>query len=443
MESFFGDISFLNSAGLWGLASLAIPLIIHLFNRSRGKRKIVGSIALIKQAKITRVTEIKLAQYILLFIRLCLFAIAAFVLADMARRGAENRTNETVYLTSPWVHASSDEDIKLLAETQGVENIFIVGREITPFNDKTVQGIKADNIVGVLGSTQWASLVEKLETIRHLGPVHVYSTNLQGQYPNQIPLRNMDLNWHLKNIDQVEIPTIKLSIALIVNNKNSEQVRHITGAIKRLNEQRNIKVSTEVVANYSDINGDKKDLDWVVWLSGQPNNVEQLSGLKSRTKLLRVWENTVGQGTITSVSLPHYPFTKFDVMVNGQTQVAGTVIGETDNGRPLVLRTQQNGFSLYHLVVPLTSAATTLVGQPDFPIALLSMLLGDEAKKMRDIFAPLTPSPEMLDAGIKGEESVSEFKYPASPLHNGLMVLMLLLFVAERWYSERVANDPA
>ena len=70
-------LSILTPAAWWALAALAIPLLIHLFSRSRGRLVYTGHIDLIRQARRVKVTELRLTQRLLLMVRLGIFTLAA------------------------------------------------------------------------------------------------------------------------------------------------------------------------------------------------------------------------------------------------------------------------------------------------------------------------------------------------------------------------------
>ena len=83
------NLMFLAPAGLLGLLALAVPLLIHLFSHSKGRKVLIGHIELVRQARRRRVTEIRLTQWLLLALRLVMFTLAAFILAQLVRQGLE------------------------------------------------------------------------------------------------------------------------------------------------------------------------------------------------------------------------------------------------------------------------------------------------------------------------------------------------------------------
>ncbi|MEM9163564.1 MAG: BatA and WFA domain-containing protein, partial [Cyanobacteria bacterium P01_F01_bin.4] len=72
-------MTFLNPAILWGLAAVAIPIILHFFNLQRPKKVLFSNISFVKAVQKTVVRRVKFKQWLLLLMRI--LAISALVLA--------------------------------------------------------------------------------------------------------------------------------------------------------------------------------------------------------------------------------------------------------------------------------------------------------------------------------------------------------------------------
>ncbi|MCX6978473.1 MAG: BatA domain-containing protein, partial [Verrucomicrobia bacterium] len=81
-------MNFLNIAMLGGLAALSIPLIIHLFHKSRFKIVPWGAMHLLVAVLRTNQKRIKIEQWILLAIRCAIPALLALMMARPVWRGA-------------------------------------------------------------------------------------------------------------------------------------------------------------------------------------------------------------------------------------------------------------------------------------------------------------------------------------------------------------------
>ena len=81
-------MSFLNIAMLGGLAAGAIPLIIHLFHKSRFKVVKWGAMHLLSAVLRTNQKRLKLEQWILLAIRCAIPLLLALMMARPMWQGA-------------------------------------------------------------------------------------------------------------------------------------------------------------------------------------------------------------------------------------------------------------------------------------------------------------------------------------------------------------------
>ena len=87
-------MNFLNVAMLGGVAALTIPLIIHLFHKSRFKVVKWGAMHLLAAVLRTNQKRIKIEQWILLAIRCAIPAILALMMAKPVWRGAKQMLGE-------------------------------------------------------------------------------------------------------------------------------------------------------------------------------------------------------------------------------------------------------------------------------------------------------------------------------------------------------------
>ncbi len=76
-------ITFTNPMWLWGLLGLLIPIGIHLLSRKQGKVIYIGSVRHLKDSNTAQFSSIRLNEMLLLVVRLMLFTMLVFLLADM------------------------------------------------------------------------------------------------------------------------------------------------------------------------------------------------------------------------------------------------------------------------------------------------------------------------------------------------------------------------
>src|SRR5258708_9251808 len=96
-------MTFLNIALLGGVAALAIPIIIHLFHKSRFQIVKWGAMHLLEAVIRTNQRRIRIEQILLLIIRAAIPAILALCMARPVWKGAqkllgESRTSTVILL---------------------------------------------------------------------------------------------------------------------------------------------------------------------------------------------------------------------------------------------------------------------------------------------------------------------------------------------------------
>jgi len=105
-------VNFLNGALLFGALALSIPIIIHLFHKSRFQIVKWGAMHLLEAVLRTNQRRIKIEQIILLIIRAAIPAILALCMARPVWRGVqklmgESRTSTVILLDNSYSMAAS------------------------------------------------------------------------------------------------------------------------------------------------------------------------------------------------------------------------------------------------------------------------------------------------------------------------------------------------
>src|SRR5258708_29905142 len=84
-------LAFAHPAYLWGLAAVALPIIVHLFNQRRPRPLAFGAIEFVLRSQRQKARRLRLRQVLLLALRCLLIAAVACALArpSLRPRGAE------------------------------------------------------------------------------------------------------------------------------------------------------------------------------------------------------------------------------------------------------------------------------------------------------------------------------------------------------------------
>ncbi len=193
------DLLLLTPAGLWGLAAIAVPVAIHLVNRSRGKRVLVGNVALIRAARRRRASEIRLEQWFLLLVRILILTLAALLLARLAMPGLSDQPGDVTYVTpggiaglpatAPGGAGSDQAERRLLAP--GYPRVETTG-------EAAADALSA--------ADAWPLLAERLATIHHMGRVTVVTGGEVGEFGDVAPVLAAQPNWSVATRDEVNPP---------------------------------------------------------------------------------------------------------------------------------------------------------------------------------------------------------------------------------------------
>jgi hypothetical protein len=421
-------LTLLAPAGLFALAALAVPLLIHLFSRSRGKRVLVGNIALYRQAQRQRVTEVRLVQWLLLLLRLLLLALAALLLAQLAQRGLETLQGDTAYVTPEWLGHTPD-----------------VAAALAAFDNRYVLGPGTGSMAGVDASgteDPWSLLAERLATVQHTGEVHVFALGAAGQFPDAPPAFGSTLTWHIDRAagypaTGTATPAggrfAQLAIQLLHAPGREADAARIQLALEALATHRNLALSLDRGPTSRPPRPPSATTEAeqriMIWLGDAP----------APQDLVRAWGDGVwledrpaNPATVRSEArLPHFP------QLHAMTRRAGPAdgIAETEavpwwnaDGQPLLLETRLG--QTRRLVYQGRLDDDGLVANAAFPEALFRLLLGEAAWGAGFDRAPADPT-----AVLTRENTASTG--PARPLAPWLALAIALLFVLERWLSER------
>jgi hypothetical protein len=103
-----GRLVFAHPAYLWGLAALALPILVHLFNRRRPRPLAFGAIEFVLRSQQRRVRRLRLRQILLLALRCLLIAGVALALArpSLEPRGAQASVSRGPQATALVIDAS-------------------------------------------------------------------------------------------------------------------------------------------------------------------------------------------------------------------------------------------------------------------------------------------------------------------------------------------------
>lgn len=246
------DLALLSPTGLFGLLALAVPVIIHIISRSRGRRVLVGNIGLLRALHQQRARAPRLERWLLLLIRLLLLALAALVLARLALPGLDDLRGDAVYLTKGWLQT---------VEPTQREAVLSAGGGDRPTETRELE----DGDV-------WPQLAERLAATRHTGRVDVYTSGRSDEFGAHQPRWPGAVRWHRPKVSlaPAELPR---PLALVVYDPgHAREANRVEAALAAL--QRHRLPGLTWTAQAYEATGPGTDeiggADWLLWLAEAP-----------------------------------------------------------------------------------------------------------------------------------------------------------------------------
>jgi len=432
MPNSLAGLSFFMPIGLWALLALAIPILIHLFNRSRGRLVRIGHIDLIKQARRLKVTEVKLAQWLLLLLRLGILLLAALILAGLARPGLDSSAASTAYVTPAWIRTVQPVLIDDLLTRQ--DRVFVLQPGLAPLDKAVADKIRQTPLETSTIHNIWPLLTERLSLVHHGRAVEIYATDLLQQFGTSRPALPGEVNWHIAH-PQITMQSHDLpaSVAIAYDVERKQDAETFRAALTSLKEYR-IPGLTWQMSLAGQITPQQLNSDWLIYLSEKDLTAEQLS----LTKIVLMDAPGEPQSDkLRYVTLPFYPYSTFRLNGLALTPASAQAIIVSADGSPVLQEYQAGPARVLRFNSRFNPQWSSMTRLPEFPELLLHLMLGKQQQTLaftdaRINLAQLQTENADQDPGIP---------LPRRSLQSLLAVLLVLLWVTERWLSERKKRE--
>ncbi len=391
----------LTPAGLIALAALAIPLLIHLLSRSRGKRVLVGNIELFRQVQTQRASQIRLVQWLLLVLRVLLLLTAALLLADLARQGLAPPVENTAYITPA----------RLAAAERGGAPI--------PDDQRQTRLVSLDG--------GWAQLSEALATQRHEGEVSVYTLASAADQPAEPLALPSPVIWQSAGAAAARAPSL-LNVLLVHDPARLVDARALEAALLAVAQFRDLSVNVRLMpADTTALSETGVTAgDALIWLSEQPVPGDLQAAVQIDDSVADV------VSPHEFVTVVEWPGLSFLAGGNTADQAPENEALWRDNAG-LALLVEQHGAGQRRLrfTQRLAVEADNPVVQDGWPDMLARLLLGEAGWQSGTAHATLPAQETPLSSPLltRGQ--------PARSVVPLLSLLLALLFIAERWLAER------
>lgn len=465
-------MSLLYPIGLFALAGLVIPLIIHLWNVKQGKTLKIGSISLLGAAAPLSSRSYRIADWLLLLLRLLLIILLAFMLAEPYIKKEAGKKGQKGWLLMEKNSFSST----YRKQKKNIDSFLKAGHELRNFdvgfskinlNDTLIKDSLSDH-----KTVSYLSLLRQLNERLPAGfPVTLYADQQLNKLTGALPVVDFNLQWKetgktdtvhnwttvsagkiyeatsspsltsYRSLDPSKEPA-SVSV-LLFNGANKEDGNYVMAALDAIADFTKLRI--EVKQWNTQYNSDLK-CDVGFWLSDQPlaNNF-----LKNINQAGRLFSYETGKTVAIHSLIDLQPgkagneaIVELDKRIVAATK-QGESIWKDGFGKPLLSLEKEKSLDHYHFYSRLNPQWTTLVWSGQFVKALMPIILGNENAGQGSGFGfESHPGDQRRTAGLLSQKQASSVQ-PAGmdkegvqePLNRFFWMMALAIFVLERILS--------
>ncbi|MBV1909990.1 MAG: BatA domain-containing protein [Kangiellaceae bacterium] len=453
-----------NPVALFSLLALLIPVLIHLFNPSRGVLVYVGNIKLIEKAKNLKVTEIKIRQWLLLILRLIIFSLLTLILANLL--GPNNQAvkeGQSVFISANWFNKASDKDKRQLAKSHPVAKFYRFERGFPPIENVNDTNILVGQLETINRFRTDSLIAELIDSTLLTNDTFIYTTNLLNQFSAQRNLASLILpkgsTIHWKMLDQAINHNNSMTVQVYYDTSRTEDISYFNQAFKILNESSasltvqyfnipssgEIENENETPRQQSDESENEK---WIIWLSDSSlptslyERIFEGSNLITDNPSSEIQLSRAQPLSLVRVGLVDIKLTHKLPPLNDDHSV---VIWKDLQQRPLLsqlskldkreLNSSSGSYFQFHS--RFNPAWSDLVEGIQFPIVLSKVL----SLSGRNQVGKLIGQTELPEFKPTLEVEDIAHKTFATSYRAFLLLLLSMIWLLERWLSERIIRS--
>ena len=295
-----GAALLLAPAGLLGLLAIAIPVVVHLISRGRGRRVLIGNIELVRAARQSRVTALRLTEWLLLLLRIAIVVVATLLLARLALQGTGDAEPGASYVTPGWLRSATDTERAELLSLEPAARVLTTGYPFARDYDPGAADAEHD---------AWPLLAERLSTLRHAEAVDVYAEPRMAAFGSHRPKLPNAIEWRLAAA--ATEPVAPASRGLVIHDSDRvEEARQLERALATLKRHRVPQLAWETCLS-DDVTCTSGSRDWVAWLADAAP-----PGDMGEARLYR----PQGPAWRSAMSDPRYPEALLDTLLSDAQQ---------------------------------------------------------------------------------------------------------------------------
>ena len=407
-------LGFLAPLWLAGFASLAVPLVLHLWNRRTGRALRVGSIRLLTGASPPMARRPRLHDPWLLALRCAL--LAALVLA----------------LARPyWMPRQGTAPIWALVATDVVDRASLV--DSLTRRGQTVRALDPADL--------WLSLAIADRAAPPDARFEVYAAPLLSGAHGTRPVLRSAVTWHSRpSIRGEKTPAASTSPARIVtvfaDPSRTDDARYVVAAVRAVGSVSGIPAIVSTRAPAAADAASVRSSDWIVWLSSEPLADVVQQRLRAGATVLTDMGRIPSSETATRLAFEPLA-TRASAVRRSLERAAGAPVWTDVSGAALLTVAREGHGVRYRFQSRFAPSWSDIVLDPGFPEAIARLWIGADSTRLERDDRPIALS-QVLPA-YEPRPSARAAAAGARSLFLPLWLIALGLFLAERRIAARSA----
>lgn len=257
--------------------------MIHLFNPNKGKTVLIGNLDFINKHVFINVTQMRISQWMLLFIRLLMLLFLSLILADLIKTTQPDLSDDTnVFVSIDWLNNSTTEERAELFKQHDLDNVFLFEKGFPKLSPTSIYEFSTAthtnnhsqnqilNIDSFIAEIQNLRLFSKKNIIYTTTNIHQYSKEQTAiLYPDYF-------QWRIKNIESAKASNTLINIDVYASPSRVIDSQYLTNALDTISKNSNSKISIhkhssiDIVDNTGRDPTNDQSINWIFWLSSDP-----------------------------------------------------------------------------------------------------------------------------------------------------------------------------
>ncbi|WP_410221249.1 BatA domain-containing protein [Pedobacter sp.] len=450
-------MQFLYPIGFLALASLVIPLLIHLWQVKQGKTLKIGSIALLGESAASNSRSLRIHNWLLFFLRCLLLILLAFILAKPYLKAKPLSTQ------SGWILVNQQEFGSIyLKQQKTIDSLLSKGYQIRNFS-YGFKPLHLKDTANKYSDTLSLSAVSLLKQANHLlpnrYPVWIFTTKNTLVPDDELPELHLQLHWKTSPLND-SISSYRVSFldrnyeaklnpyAVSYTQVNSPRpaALHVMIYPTTGEDTKYVKAALAAIGDYTgqqfvfhSPSQNVNQLDALFWLSDQSLNNALPKLLKKNGILFKYAKgktlNDLSFMVFNQQSYGEMPLIKTFKSIEQDTTAQSEVLWKDGFGKTL-LSLKHEGLYVYTLYSRLNPKWTDLVWQAAFVKAIFPIVYGKQAQQFG--FEPTAYGYLAANEPMSSFNDTKENKAILSPpqaMDRVLWGLALIILVVERFLT--------